>query len=453
MSRQRSKLHQQKTLGFFSQGIPVVFLEIGSIFGQNPDVLEYRDFYVAHEGQGQDPGLTPALCQGYERSVTALHEIRHFHDALLCRPLFELFLLRNEISWSIAQLIRSLPQDMDRIPINWSDARLTEDHQARLFRELIFAADDAYFSRFEQLNESSMCLGHEINLDYLVETNAIVTELLQLYKTLGIRSMRDYYGHVVSHLKDPTYTFLLARFCELYGDLVPAVVALYVVIPFCLYSSSNPTLAFCKLMEECKANPNGVHHVCNAATLKRCFRDEGELEQRILDTRLYTSDGPVHIEFDKLPDGEFAQALIEFHRTMYDCRKKLIDRYIGEFNYQPGTYYERFYELPVPPILFYPDVSAHGEVKGIHEEEFRKRGELIYKIAAYPGETPGGDIIFAGLTTLADTKPAIRFEIADIQLAYWYFYNASFRGKTAVYTRMVDHMYERTLREFGRDSS
>jgi hypothetical protein len=238
MSRHHSNFLHQKTLGYFSQGIPVVFLEIESIFGSNTDALEYLGLYEAYErGRIKDPALTPALCRGYEHSVAVLHEIRHFHDALLCRPLFEHFLLRNEISWSMAQLLRSMPHDMDRIPINWSDSRLAESHHARLFKELIFRADETYFSKFQELNSSSICLGREINLDYLFETNAIITELMQLYKTLGIRSMRDYYAHVVSSLQDPQYALLLECFCELYGDLVPAVMALYAAIPFCLYSS------------------------------------------------------------------------------------------------------------------------------------------------------------------------------------------------------------------------
>src|SRR5216684_1539441 len=193
MPRYHSNLLHQKTLGYFLQGVPVVFLETESIFVSNTDVLEYLKLNEACEqGRIKDPALTPALCRGYERSVAALHEIRHFHDALLCKPLFEQFLVRNEISWCIPQLVRSMPDDMDRIPINWSDSRLSESHHARLFKELIFNADEVYFSKFHELNDSSICLGQEINLDHLLETNAIITELLQLYKTLGIRSMRNY---------------------------------------------------------------------------------------------------------------------------------------------------------------------------------------------------------------------------------------------------------------------
>jgi hypothetical protein len=450
MSRYGSNSLHQKTLGYFLQGVPVVFLEIESIFGSNKDVLEYLELNSACEfGRIQNPALTPTLCRGYERSVTVLHEIRHFHDALLCRPLFDQFLLRNETSWCMAQLIRSMPRDMDRIQINWGDSRLGASHRARLFKELIFRADEAYFSKFQELNDAYICLGHEIRLDYLIETNAIVTELLHLYKTLGVRSVRDYYGYVVSSLQEPKYTLLLACFCELYGDVIPAVIALYAAIPFCLYSSLNPTKTFCELAERCKVNPALVHSLCNASSLKACFENERELEEHIRAIRIFSVDGPVEVNVEALPDPYFAGALIQFHRTMYDCRKKLIDKYIVEFNYAPGPYYERLSELPLPPLLFYPDVSAQGEVRGVREQEFQKRGEPLYKIAA--SQHPEGDIVFAGLTSLSGTEPAVRFEIADIQLAYAYFYKAAFEGKTSVYTPVVDHMYERTLREFGRD--
>jgi hypothetical protein len=139
-----------------------------------------------------------------------------------------------------------------------------------------------------------------------------------------------------------------------------------------------------------------VHSVCSAAALQGCFKNEGALERRIQATGLFSFDGPVQVDLEKLPDPDFAQALIEFYRTVYECRKKLIDKYIGEFNYSPGLYYERLFELPVPPILFYPDVSAQGGVMGVHEKEFQIRGNPLYKIAAYPQRGAFGGHCFCG---------------------------------------------------------
>ncbi len=168
---------------------------------------------------------------------------------------------------------------------------------------------------------------------------------------------------------------------------------------------------------------------------------------------LFDLDGrPAQVKVEDLPDRELAEGLVNFHRTMYDCRGKLIDKYIGEFEYNASLYFERLSELPIPPMLFFPEVSASGDVKGVHEQEFIRRKESIYKIAAHPGSDPTNPIIFAGLTALLGSEPAIPFAIADLQLAYAYFYNAAFQGKTSFYTPMVDHMYEEAMRELSRDA-
>jgi hypothetical protein len=114
-------------------------------------------------------------------------------------------------------------------------------------------------------------------------------------------------------------------------------------------------------------------------------------------------------------------------------------------------YFERLNELPIPPMLFFPEVSANGAVKGVYKQEFVQRRQTVYEIAAHPGDDPTNPVIFAGLTAFLGSEPAVPFEIADLQLAYAYFYNAGFQGKTSFYTPMVDHMYEKLMEEISRD--
>ena len=453
MSRHHSESPLEKTLGYFLQGIPVIFVEIETALRSNPDLDAYQTFYQACEDRHiKDPSLTPELCRGYEHFVTALHEIRHFHDALLCRPLFEQFLLRNQVSWCVAQIVSMIPPGVERIPIDWSNCRLLTLGDAVQLRDIALAFDEQYFSRFDTLYDPCTFNGRAITLDYLIETNAIVTELLHLYAVHGVRSSTDYYTNVVVRLSDPQYTFLIESFLELYGDLIGAIIALYATIPFCLYSSRNPTQTFCELMDRYKHNPRSIFAVCNPVTLKQCFNLEASLKNNVQNTMFFDLDGkPVQVRMEDVPDRELAEGLINFHGTMYDCRRRLIDKYIGEFEYNAGLYFERLNELPIPPMLFFPEVSVRGDVKGVHEQEFVQRKQSMYPIAAYPGPDPKNPIVFAGLTTFLGLESAIPFAIADLQLIYAYFYHAAFQGKTSFYTPMVDHMYEKLMREVSSD--
>jgi hypothetical protein len=162
--------------------------------------------------------------------------------------------------------------------------------------------------------------------------------------------------------------------------------------------------------------------------------------------------GRIQLRMEDLPDRELAEGLINFHNTIYDCRRRLIDKYVVDFEYNAGIYFERMNELPIPPMLFFSEVSARGDVKGVHEQEFVQRKQSIYPIAAHPGNDPTNPIVFAGLTTFLGWEPAIPFAIADLQMAYAYFYNAAFQGKTSFYTPIVDHMYEKLMREISRDA-
>lgn len=452
MSRHPSKSLLEKTLGYFQQGIPVIFVEIETALRSNPHVDAYLSFYRTCEDQNiKDPSLTPELCRGYEHFVTALHEIRHFHDALLCRPLFERFLLRNCISWCVAQLVPRIPPGVERIPIDWNDASLATRRDLVHLRDIVLAFDKQYFSRFNTLYDPCSFRGRHITLNHLLEANAIVTELVHLYAVHGVRSTNDYYENVVVRLP-ALYTFLIECFLELYGDLIGAMIALYATIPFCLYSSRNPTQTFCELVDRHENDPHSVFAVCNPSTLKHCFDLEASLKNDVQNTIFFDLDGrAIQLRMEDLPNRELAEGMINFHNTMYGCRRRLIDKYIGEFEYNAGLYFERLNELPIPPMLFFPEVSASGAVKGVHEQEFIQRRQSIYQIAAHPGSDPTNPIVFAGLTAFLGSEPAIPFAIADLQLVNAYFYHAGFQGEASFYTPMVDHMYEKLMREVSLD--
>src|SRR5579871_2510801 len=180
-----------------------------------------------------------------------------------------------------------------------------------------------------------------------------------------------------------------------------AVLALYAAIPFCLYSSNTPTQTFCELVEQHKHKPRHIFLACNPVTLKRCFHSDASLKRDVENTMFFDLNGRiVKPRIEDLPDREFAEGLMNFHKTMYDCRTKLIDKYIREFDCNASLYFERLNELPIPPLLFFSEISPGGQAKGVQEQEFSRRNQPLYKIAAHPGEEPQNDIVFAGLTAI-----------------------------------------------------
>ena len=111
----------RRTLGFFRQGIPVLFIKNDAMFRS----LNLPDDYS--KLLDEDGRAIPGLAFGddevaaFERFATILHELRHFHDALLCRPLFDKFLLQHKITWYTLQLINRLARiaiyrDKSQIP-------------------------------------------------------------------------------------------------------------------------------------------------------------------------------------------------------------------------------------------------------------------------------------------------------------------------------------------------
>src|SRR5438093_1140200 len=108
MSTERYRNPLLNTLGFFLQGVPVVFLKTAMVFPQEPEHIDYFRFYqdCMRDRSRNAHFRGQHLMRGCAYFAALMHEVKHFHDALLCRPFFELFLLRSKASWYVAQLAR-----------------------------------------------------------------------------------------------------------------------------------------------------------------------------------------------------------------------------------------------------------------------------------------------------------------------------------------------------------
>jgi hypothetical protein len=430
------------TLGFFLKGIPVVFVKTQCLFESAVSPNRYLQFMAENpSGEMKDPHLSREQCVAYQNTATTLHEIRHFHDALLCKPLFEVFLLQNKITWYTMQLVGQFPKSQ-RLPADINDAVYSTVPRLQLFKGLIEECDELAYLRQETLWDAYSLEGHAITLEYLLEANATAAELLHLYSMHGINAMKDYYDTIVVNAEDK-YNRLIREFAHLYDGLFEGLAALYLALGYSLFSSDTPTEHFCSLFSRLQRNRELIYAEGDR-WLSDPFPDEDEIAREIATTALMTDAGIAIRSFGN-PAAEFMDELANFHSSIYASRQQLIQKYVGEFRYHSGRYFERMDELPIPPILFYPlDSDSTAQIApAILESALRERGIPYYLLAAHDD---GKDkTVLAGMTSLSTGRPCVSFAVADMHLMNQFFYTALFRGLHSVYSPPLDSVYLRIL--------
>jgi hypothetical protein len=319
------------TLGFFFQGVPTVFISNGIFFQQKAEHAQYRKFYgecVIDRSRntlftGKD------LLRGCAYEVTTVHEIKHFHDALLCRPLFELFLLRNSVSWLVAQLagnFRGL--SVDRLPLNYEVdyPDLLTPEGAMLFPE-VRRQMSVYSRQYAHVFQPVRYEGSNLTLSYLLEANAMMLELAHVLSVHGKGAAQHYYDHVVLSLP-PEYNYLLRIFVRSHGNLTAAMEVLYTLLAYSLYCSDSPVQTFVKALERGDGDAAPSIGRLQAAVMTEPFDGEEKLKGRIERMRLFALDGG-ELDLGQARSNPVVGPMLSFHQTIYECRKLLLDVYIG----------------------------------------------------------------------------------------------------------------------------
>jgi hypothetical protein len=244
----------RRTLGFFRQGIPVLFIKNDAMFRSFDVSDDY--FKLLDEDGGAKPGLTFGDDEvvAFERFATMLHELRHFHDALLCQPLFDKFLLQQKITWYTLQLINRLAR-YRYLPRQVTDPIWNRDLGLATLKRMLLDADADLYDRHPELERPLLIDGDEVTLDHLLEASAITTELLHLYAVHGQEAMEAYYRKVVAEA-DELYYLLAKKFVALQGgDITSGVSALYCAVAISLYGSNTPVQRFASLFSDLQTGP------------------------------------------------------------------------------------------------------------------------------------------------------------------------------------------------------
>jgi hypothetical protein len=367
------------------------------------------------------------------------HEVKHFHDALLCRPLFELFLLRNKVGWYLLQLageFRGLAMKHVPLKMDAENRELLTDRGT-----LLLSAIRREMSAFKQRYEHTFVRIHYrdvvLTLTHLLETSAIVLELAHVLSVHGEAGAENYYRDIVL-LLPPEYSSLVHLFVERRGTLTAALDELYILLAYSLYCSDSPVETFAKILEHTGGDvPNSLSNACRGELTSIPFGEaEARLKSRIEKLHFAASDDS---DVSWLSEDKILGPMVGFSKTIYACRAQLQRKYIGEFELALDRYRERFDELPSPPVLFYPIESA-GKVETVSERRLREMVPEVYIIRAQPREDEDGAVL-AALTSKRYSTAAIPLKEADTHLALLFFYSVLFEKPGTVYSNTIDDVY------------
>ena len=435
----------RRTFGYFVRGIPIVFLKNDILFRERDASDDYFRL-VADDGGGRpDVPFDHAAAAAFERCATLFHELKHFHDALLCRPLFEQFLRQNKLTWAVMQIISRLAKRR-HLPSSVNDPIWKTDSELAQLKRIIDDADEDAYNRSPGLYTRAMIEQQEIGLDHLLEASAMTTELLHLYAVHGVDAMDRYHEQVVNNT-EPLYRFLLEHFVTLFdSDLVRGTDALYCVLGISLYRSDDPVTQLVLLYEALKKDRT-ILKTEVAAWLANPFPSEEDFAKRVYCDWLVDAASNEPIDPSLLENREFpVDELAYLHHTLYRARRKLIRDYVERAQYRADFYVEHLHEFGAPPILFYPlDVdSAVTQVKAVLQGELNRRGIDHFMIAGADDEEQWR-LVLAGLCHFPETRSLVSFNVADQILFANFCHRYLFEGAEQLYGPLIDEMYLRAL--------
>jgi len=440
VSRHTERNKLLNVLGFFVHGIPVIFLKLDVALPG--DVSRGRQYLHSYRLMQMRPATERRILEGdvldsYEYAITPVHEIRHFHDAVLSPPLFELFMLSCKQQLYVLQLAgrfrRVTPNDL---PLSLEEAARHVDDDGRKLVEMLRIVKQNYDTAYRHVFDEVSYSGGRVSIRDLLESNAIITEVTNLISVHGLETADAYYRGNVLQLA-PEYHRLLKEFMQKCGGLMKGLETLHGMIAHCLYGSDNPALAFATLMEQ-RPQAGDLTAFAQPESVRKLFADEGKLKRRIRGIRIETAEG---FELNRRSTARAGlNGILRLYEVIYASRETLIEIYIKKWGYNLQQYLQETGELPTPPVLFFVDES---ELLGVRESELAKRRPDYYVIR---GHRSDGDVaVVAGLTSMVGTKAAIRMEIADSQLATRYCYERLFETRDVVYAPLIDEVYQQIL--------
>lgn len=435
------------TLGFFLHGIPAVYVQTEIQFSINRTMSDYVTSAV--EGRAVDFSKR-RTAEAYELFVTPLHELRHFHDALLSPALFKLFIQHSARLLLLLRLPEFLtdlnPHDLPFVKGKPIPQGINPSASAII--HLIHELDIAYGQEAKVLHKHQTFLGGiPISITHLLEANAVASELFHLIVSHGSTAAECYYAEVIRGLP-PVYNILLNTFASIEPDFSRALIALHLAVSHSLYTSEDPVGAFCQFANEYKASLDGFFERHCPPTISRQVRDDRSLEKYIDNLKINRIElgasrpnpAIMGMEAPEPKEGGPWPKWEAFPRLMYDIRSALAAKYLDEFQMDSNKYFRRTDEMPLPPVVFWPSrIGNIGEVVCISESILGKLGYEWYTIRA----GSEADTVVAGISHwMLRRKSFLNFGFVDVLMLAYYWYCLLFSDKPSVlYHTAIDEVY------------
>jgi hypothetical protein len=446
MSRRLETNKYLTTLGFFIDGVPVIFVRSDIVHKANPLMREYLEFYVRSRGDESLSAQFSGRChyEGFALMATFVHETRHFHDALLSPLLFELFLLHAKQNMCALQLLTEIstlaPKDLPSTPENLVK-KLSS--RGRLLLSSLDNYQRSFGSRYKDVMKVSKVAGKPVSVVTLLETSAMLMELFTVVNVHGTEAAKRYYQEEVATLEDD-YHLLIDIVVQEIPDFLLALSILYHLTNLCLYSANDGASRMAHILSIGGAKNDIWLSFASPQKVRDAFDHEDALAGRI--SRMVVGDPDTGEKFQiEAIEDPFLREVMALPQRIYMCRSQLISKYLHEFECNPITYIERTDELPMPPVVFFPAEGNASHISAVAASEFALRGAQYYTLVGQPMSN-GDTAVIAGMVPVPNAKPCIAFEVADMMLLGRYVQWALLEGGLELYGPVLDWPYERQIK-------
>ncbi|KUM87273.1 MULTISPECIES: hypothetical protein [Streptomyces] len=307
-------------------GVPVILIRSDVLARHRPEI------WTAPDGPSADPERERLLAE-----ATILHEIRHFHDALLCPPLYDRFMVEAERNAVAATLIAALSENGERDPeksLGEEHAELIELHRvnaARLARRNALAYERAAVSG----------IGPAITLVDLLEASALVTELSFLHAAFD-EGAYDHWLSLRSSLP-AKYTRIISRFSRTRDSFGEDLQRVSAVLMRCLY---RPEPSAAALAEAAGLTEREIDALCDASVIAEQLAETEKRQNYALYTILEPEQHPRRV-FTNAVD------IAELHGL---CRARM-----PATGFRVDAYHRDVRDFPVPATGFFADADMVTE--------------------------------------------------------------------------------------------
>jgi hypothetical protein len=357
------------TLGFYTLGIPVLFLRSDLLARLAPTTWDYP-----LEIQ------TPSDLQQLKDLATIRHEIRHFHDTLLTPFLFERFLVEIERNYVAARIIGKAMEKGETAP----DPDCLDDESRWLleFHHKTAVQYSQKYSGFE-LPVQVNAIGMMIEYSDLLETNALIIELNFVCVLHGEERAKQYWNYWQLYLPD-RYTRILGTVLERSDTFSGGLARLHRAIICSLYSGGEPTREFDRL-----ARPGAIW---SGRTPEDVIPAE-MLRHRIEQSR--ANECFIFVGFEDQYEGA-DQLTVNEKAALSEAKKYFIFpselltvstnafRQLAAIDFDLTAYQEKIDEFAIPPTCFYAtdEMLAENILPFARKENLRKTYGDVFSICS-----------------------------------------------------------------------